>query len=123
MAGVLRVQAGLSALKTPQSLAESCSREDPLHLPAFRALAQGLPFAKHVHSKLVCAVTKEIIDEHNPPMVRALGCACDQLQLWLSSGCSVTWLPALCYVPETSLAGCSSMMLVRRAVLSRHLKL
>ena len=63
------LQAGLSALKTPQSLQDSCSREDPLHLPAFRTLAQGLPFAKHVHSKLVCAVTKEIIDEHNPPFV------------------------------------------------------
>lgn len=67
-------QAGLSALKTPQSLAESCSREDPLHLPAFRALASRLPFAKHVHSKLVCAVTKQIMDEHNPPFVSQLLC-------------------------------------------------
>lgn len=65
----VHLQAGLSALKTPQSLQDSCSREDPLHLSAFRKLAEGLPYAKHVHSKLVCAVTKEIIDEHNPPMV------------------------------------------------------
>lgn len=71
-------QAGLSALKTPQSLQDSCSREDPLHLAAFRTLAQELPFAKHVHSKLVCAVTREIIDEHNPPMVGAQALRCAQ---------------------------------------------
>lgn len=54
-------------LKTPLSLADSCCREDPLHLPAFRALAEGLPYAKHVHSKLICAITHELMDEHNPP--------------------------------------------------------
>ncbi|PSC75906.1 macrophage erythroblast attacher [Micractinium conductrix] len=63
----IHLQAGLSALKTPLSLGERCCREDPLHLPAFRTLAAGLPFAKHVHSKLICAITGEIMDEHNPP--------------------------------------------------------
>ena len=33
------------------------------------SLADALPFAKHTHSKLVCHVTKQIMDEDNPPMV------------------------------------------------------
>lgn len=60
-------------MKTPQSLAGPGAREDPLHLPAFRRLAEPLPFAKHVHSKLVCAITGEPMNEHNPPMVTPLG--------------------------------------------------
>jgi macrophage erythroblast attacher len=63
------VQAGLAALKTSQSLADDGNREDPLHLASFRALAQPLPFAKHVHSKLVCSITREIMNEDNPPLV------------------------------------------------------
>lgn len=67
-------QAGLSALKTPLSLADGCCREDPLHLPAFRQLAEGLPYARHVHSKLICAITHELMDEHNPPAALPNGC-------------------------------------------------
>lgn len=65
----VHLQAGLSALKTPQSYSSSCGHEDPLHLPAFRTLAAGLPHAKHVHSKLVCSFTGQVMGEHNPPMV------------------------------------------------------
>lgn len=43
--------------------------EHRLPLQSFQALAQRLPYAKHVHSRLVCAVTKEVMDEHNPPIV------------------------------------------------------
>ncbi|KAK3034439.1 hypothetical protein RJ639_034676, partial [Escallonia herrerae] len=46
------LQAGLSALKTP-----------------FRKLALPLPFSKQHHSKLVCYITKEIMDTENPPLV------------------------------------------------------
>lgn len=63
------LQAGLAALKTPQSYQPSCSKEDPLHLSPFQKLAEGLPFAKHVHSKLICSVTKQIMNDANPPMV------------------------------------------------------
>ena len=63
----IHVQAGLSSLKTPQSLAAGCGARDPLHLPAYRTLAEKLPFAKHVHSKVMCALTGEVISEHNPP--------------------------------------------------------
>ena len=30
---------------------------------------QGLPHAKHVQSTLVCAVTREVMSDANPPMV------------------------------------------------------
>ena len=39
----------------------------PTHLPSWPA--EGLPYAKHVQSKLVCSVTREIMNEANPPMV------------------------------------------------------
>jgi hypothetical protein len=61
-------QAGLIALKNPPS-SSSHSREDPLQHPDFKALAASLPCAKHVHSKLICAVTREIMNDANPPMV------------------------------------------------------
>lgn len=61
-------QAGLVALHNPPP-ASSSSREDPLHHPDFRALAANLPYAKHVHSKLICAVTRQIMTDANPPLV------------------------------------------------------
>lgn len=64
----IHLQAGLSALKTPQSLADGCGPRDPLHLPNYRELAEKLPYAKHVHSKLICALTGRVMTEHNPPM-------------------------------------------------------
>ena len=38
-------------------------------MQSFKKLAEGLPYAKHVHSRLVCAITKEIMNEHDPPVV------------------------------------------------------
>ena len=63
------LQAGLSALKTPMSYTTSCSKEDPLSLPPFRSLSKPLPYAKHSKSRLVCYVTKQVMNENNPPMV------------------------------------------------------
>lgn len=77
----VHLQAGLSALKTPQSLAPECGREDPLHLPQFQRLAEGLPSAKHVHSKLVCGISGEVMTEHNPPLVLPNGYAYSQAAL------------------------------------------
>ena len=65
----VHLQAGLTALNNPAAYREGASREDPLHLPSFRKLAAGLPHAKHAHSTLVCAVTREIMTDANPPMV------------------------------------------------------
>lgn len=69
VSNIICILLGLSALKTPQSYEPGCSGEDPLHLPAFQKLAEGLPFAKYDRSKLVCSVTREVMNEQNPPKV------------------------------------------------------
>lgn len=63
------LQAGLSALKTPLCYEESCPKEDPLSQENFRKLAEPLPFSKQHHSKLVCYITREVMDSENPPLV------------------------------------------------------
>ncbi|KAJ4978678.1 hypothetical protein NE237_009458 [Protea cynaroides] len=63
------LQAGLSALKTPFCYEEDCTKEDPLSQESFRKLALPLPFSKQQHSKLVCYITKELMDTENPPLV------------------------------------------------------
>ncbi|KAL5066686.1 hypothetical protein RYX36_017573 [Vicia faba] len=63
------LQAGLSALKTPYCYEDDCTKEDPLSQEAFRKLALPLPFSKQHHSKLVCYITKELMDTENPPQV------------------------------------------------------
>ncbi|KAK1322481.1 hypothetical protein QJS10_CPA03g01158 [Acorus calamus] len=63
------LQAGLSALKTPFCYEEDCTKDDPLSQESFRKLALPLPFSKQHHSKLVCYITKELMDTENPPLV------------------------------------------------------
>uniref|UniRef100_A0A7C8YPA2 Macrophage erythroblast attacher n=1 Tax=Opuntia streptacantha TaxID=393608 RepID=A0A7C8YPA2_OPUST len=63
------LQAGLSALKTPFCYEDDCPKDDPLSQENFRKLASPLPFSKQHHSKLVCYITKELMDTENPPMV------------------------------------------------------
>ncbi|XP_020573271.1 macrophage erythroblast attacher, partial [Phalaenopsis equestris] len=63
------LQAGLSALKTPFCYEEGCPKEDPLSQDSFRKLAEPLPFSKQHHSKLVCYITREVMDSENPPLV------------------------------------------------------
>ncbi|KAK8979382.1 hypothetical protein V6N11_000529 [Hibiscus sabdariffa] len=63
------LQAGLSALKTPYCYEDDCTKEDPLSQDNFRNLAMPLPYSKQHHSKLVCYITKELMDTENPPQV------------------------------------------------------
>ncbi|MCD7463743.1 hypothetical protein HAX54_051312 [Datura stramonium] len=63
------LQAGLSALKTPFCYEDDCTKEDPLSQESFRKLASPLPYSKQHHSKLVCYMTKELMDTENPPLV------------------------------------------------------
>ncbi|GAB4836511.1 hypothetical protein Ancab_001423 [Ancistrocladus abbreviatus] len=63
------LQAGLSALNTPFCYEDDCPKDDPLSQESFRKLASPLPFSKQHHSKLVCYITKELMDTENPPMV------------------------------------------------------
>lgn len=48
---------------------DDCTKEDPLSQDSFRKLALPLPYSKQHHSKLVCYITKELMDTENPPMV------------------------------------------------------
>lgn len=48
---------------------DDCTKEDPLSQESFRKLAIPLPYSKQHHSKLVCYITKELMDTENPPMV------------------------------------------------------
>ncbi|KAL7148020.1 hypothetical protein ABFS83_06G150400 [Erythranthe nasuta] len=63
------LQAGLCALKTPYCYKNACTNEDPLSQEGFRTLAMPLPFSKQHHSKLVCYISKELMDCDNPPLV------------------------------------------------------
>ncbi|KAL3523743.1 hypothetical protein ACH5RR_016577 [Cinchona calisaya] len=63
------LQAGLCALKTPSCFEDDCTKEDPLSQEGFRKLAMPLPYSKQHHSKLVCYITKELMDTENPPLV------------------------------------------------------
>ncbi|KAK0591794.1 hypothetical protein LWI29_008264 [Acer saccharum] len=63
------LQAGLSALNTPYCYEDDCTKEDPLSQESFRKLALPLPYSKQHHSKLVCYITKELMDTENPPQV------------------------------------------------------
>jgi macrophage erythroblast attacher len=65
----LQLQAGLSALKCPQSFENSAAREDPLHSTSLRELARDVPWSKHIRSKLVCAMSSSVMDESSPPLV------------------------------------------------------
>ncbi|KAJ6350152.1 hypothetical protein OIU78_006346 [Salix suchowensis] len=48
---------------------DDCTKEDPLSQESFRKLALPLPYSKQHHSKLVCYITKELMDTENPPQV------------------------------------------------------
>ncbi|KAL6571215.1 hypothetical protein OROHE_002858 [Orobanche hederae] len=48
---------------------DDCTKEDPLSQESFRKLALPLPYSKQHHSKLVCYISKELMDTENPPLV------------------------------------------------------
>jgi len=66
------LEAGLSALKTPMC-ADSDSTSKNTNCPVcneqFNKIAKDLPCALHSHSRLVCRITGDIMNEDNPPMV------------------------------------------------------
>lgn len=63
------MKGGLATLKTrqcgdPASYNPSC----PTCVQPYLTLARDLPRAQHVHSVLVCSISREVMDENNPPM-------------------------------------------------------
>lgn len=57
-----------------------------LLVQAFQKLAEELPRAKHVHSKLLCHVTGQMMDEHNLPMVMPNGTVYSEAAVKLLTG-------------------------------------
>lgn len=50
-----------------------CLHTDTPLMQAYVTLADRLPYAKHMHSKILCGVTKAVMDEDNVPMVMPNG--------------------------------------------------
>lgn len=64
------LQAGLSALKTPQCYDEAQRNADcPVCSRALNGLARGLPYAHCSQSRLVCRISGHPLNEHNQPLV------------------------------------------------------
>ncbi|KDR16975.1 macrophage erythroblast attacher [Zootermopsis nevadensis] len=66
------LQAGLSALKTPQCYSNSRDSRNPscpVCQDSFNELAQPLPFAHCSQSRLVCTISGLPLNEHNLPMM------------------------------------------------------
>uniref|UniRef100_A0A2P2I8J8 E3 ubiquitin-protein transferase MAEA n=1 Tax=Hirondellea gigas TaxID=1518452 RepID=A0A2P2I8J8_9CRUS len=66
------LQAGLSALKTPQcykSNKESSNPDCPVCLPSLNMLAKELPYAHCSQSRLICHMTGETMNENNQPLM------------------------------------------------------
>ncbi|KAL0488404.1 hypothetical protein AKO1_015579 [Acrasis kona] len=66
----ITLQAGLSALKTPLAYQEDhYNVNDPLCDKTFQDISNDLPYATHNHSKLVCRISNQVMDDRNPAMV------------------------------------------------------
>lgn len=68
----LTLQAGLSAIKTPQCYKEdgsSKSPDCPVCSRSLNRLAQPLPMAHCANSRLVCKISGDVMNENNPPMM------------------------------------------------------
>lgn len=76
------VQAGLSALKTPQCYAATETQRNvncPVCQPLFNEVANHLPFSHFAQSRLMCRVTGKPLNEHNLPMMLPNGQILGQL--------------------------------------------
>uniref|UniRef100_A0A674E020 Macrophage erythroblast attacher, E3 ubiquitin ligase n=1 Tax=Salmo trutta TaxID=8032 RepID=A0A674E020_SALTR len=68
----ITLQAGLSAIKTPQCYKEdstSINPDCPVCSKSLNKLAQHLPMAHCANSRLVCKISGEVMNENNPPMM------------------------------------------------------
>jgi macrophage erythroblast attacher len=64
------LKSGLSSLKNRQcGEPETTNPNCPTCVDPFLTLARDLPQAQHVHSVLVCYISKRVMDENNPPLV------------------------------------------------------
>lgn len=76
------IQAGLSALKTPQCYSLiSKNINCPVCQPDFNHIAKSLPFSHCAQSRLICRVTGLPLNEHNLPMMLPNGQIYGQLAI------------------------------------------
>lgn len=77
------LQAGLSSLKTPHCYRKSGQRnpECPLCSPLLNELASKLPYPHCSQSKLICSISGQPLNEHNPPMMLPNGYIYGELSL------------------------------------------
>lgn len=74
------VQAGLSALKTPQCYSHGSKNMNcPVCQAHFNEIAEHLPFSHCAQSRLICRLTGEPLNEHNLPMMLPNGQVFGQL--------------------------------------------
>nr|XP_054766274.1 E3 ubiquitin-protein transferase MAEA-like [Lytechinus pictus] len=66
----LTLEAGLAAMKTPQCYTDHAKNADcPVCSKNLNELAKSLPFAHCAQSRLVCSMSGQVMNEHNPPMM------------------------------------------------------
>ncbi|KAE8628878.1 hypothetical protein XENTR_v10000269 [Xenopus tropicalis] len=68
----ITLQAGLSAIKTPQCYKEDGTSKNPdcpVCSKSLNKLAQPLPMAHCANSRLVCKISGDVMNENNPPMM------------------------------------------------------
>ncbi|ALC46926.1 CG31357 [Drosophila busckii] len=76
------IQAGLSALKTPQCYSQTCHNLNcPVCQDDLNRIALKLPYSHCVQSRLICRVTGLPLNEHNQPMMLPNGQIFGQLAL------------------------------------------
>uniref|UniRef100_A0A1A9ZXK5 E3 ubiquitin-protein transferase MAEA n=1 Tax=Glossina pallidipes TaxID=7398 RepID=A0A1A9ZXK5_GLOPL len=76
------IQAGLSALKTPQCYSITCKNLNcPVCQEDFNQIAKHLPYSHCVQSRLICRITGLPLNEHNLPMMLPNGQIFGQLAL------------------------------------------
>jgi macrophage erythroblast attacher len=65
------LQAGLSALKTPQCYRSETDRNPdcPICSQPLNSLASSVPYAHCSQSRLVCAITGHVLNENNHPLI------------------------------------------------------
>ena len=64
------LQCGLSSMKTPHCYHEEENDQDcPVCNDLFNELAKPLPFAHSSQSRLLCSVTRERMNDNNPPLM------------------------------------------------------
>lgn len=76
------IQAGLSALKTPQCYSQSSKNSNcPVCQPNINEIAEPLPYSHCAQSRLICRVTGKPLNEHNLPMMLPNGQVYGQLAI------------------------------------------